>query len=173
MCTGVEGLTVAIWGVGARSSNVRISGLIPNLTYNITMVALSDHLPSPAVVVMVYTLGETHSYIERNYWPDLSYCVCHNSKFVYCYIECTVLWHVVCLQGGYFHTVLKCNNADLLYKRIFDNRFSLTKLWVHIHVMVRMFNWNALYYVCSFLNLCDYHAWPIGSVYRRVGRLSM
>ena len=102
--------------VGAGSSNVRISGLFPNLTYNITMVALSDHLPSPAVVVMVYTLGETHSYIEGNYWRDLLYCVCHNSKFVYCYIECTV-------HGGmyfvyrYFHTVLKCNNADLLYKK--------------------------------------------------------
>ena len=57
--------------VEARSRSVRITGLIPDLTYNITIVTLSDHLPSPTVAVMVYTLGETHNYIERNY--DLSY----------------------------------------------------------------------------------------------------
>ena len=50
--------------VEARRRSVRITGLIPDLTYNITIVALSDHLPSSAVAVKVYTLGETHNYTE-------------------------------------------------------------------------------------------------------------
>ena len=69
--------------VEARRRSVRITGLIPDLTYNITIVALSDHLPSSAVAVMVYTLGETHNYTERN-WIYHSVCFSHNPNFAYC-----------------------------------------------------------------------------------------
>ena len=51
-------ITVRAW-----SRSVSITGLTPGLTYNITLVTLSDHLPSIAVTVMVYTLGETHIFI--------------------------------------------------------------------------------------------------------------
>ena len=44
---------------GAEDVAVTITGRTPGLTYTITIVALSDHLPSPAVVVMV-TLGKPH-----------------------------------------------------------------------------------------------------------------
>ena len=38
---------------------VTITGRTPGLTYNITIVALSDHLPSPVVgTVMLYGLGK-------------------------------------------------------------------------------------------------------------------
>ena len=46
--------------VGAGDVAVTITGSTPGLTYNITIVALSDHLPSPAVAVMV-TLGKPHA----------------------------------------------------------------------------------------------------------------
>ena len=45
--------------VGARDVAVTVTGHSPGLIYNITIVALSDHLPSPAVAVML-TLGEPH-----------------------------------------------------------------------------------------------------------------
>ena len=38
---------------GTWDTAVTITDLTPGLTYNITILALSDHLPSPAVVVMV------------------------------------------------------------------------------------------------------------------------
>ena len=44
--------------VGAEDTAVTITGLTPGLTYYITMVALSDHLPSPVVGVVVVTVGE-------------------------------------------------------------------------------------------------------------------
>ena len=45
--------------VGADDGAVTITGRTPGLTYNITIVALSDHLPSPVVgTVMKYALGE-------------------------------------------------------------------------------------------------------------------
>ena len=47
--------------------SVSITGLTPGFTYNITLVALSSHLPSPAVAVIVYTLGETHNSNGRIY----------------------------------------------------------------------------------------------------------
>ena len=47
--------------VGAWSRSVSITDLTPGLTYNITIVTLSDNLPSPAVAIMVYTLGEAHN----------------------------------------------------------------------------------------------------------------
>ena len=46
--------------VGAEDRAVTITGRIPGLTYNITMVALSDHLPSPTVGAVMVTLGEPH-----------------------------------------------------------------------------------------------------------------
>ena len=53
--------------VEAWSRSVSITGLTSGLTYNITLVALSSHLPSPAVAVIVYTLGETHNSNGRIY----------------------------------------------------------------------------------------------------------
>ena len=44
--------------VGADDTAVTVTDLTPGLTYYITMVALSDHLPSPAVGVVVVTVGE-------------------------------------------------------------------------------------------------------------------
>ena len=52
--------------VGAEDRTVTITGRTPGLTYNITIVALSDHLPSPVVsAVMAYALGEL--LIDRKY----------------------------------------------------------------------------------------------------------
>ena len=42
----------------ALDTAVTITDLTPGFTYNITIVALSDHLPSPAVGVVMVTLGE-------------------------------------------------------------------------------------------------------------------
>ena len=44
---------------GAEDTTVHVTDRIPGLTYYITIVALSDHLPSPAVGVVMVTLGET------------------------------------------------------------------------------------------------------------------
>ena len=46
--------------VGADDKTAPITGCTPGLTYNITLLALSDHLPSPIVDVVMVTLGETH-----------------------------------------------------------------------------------------------------------------
>ena len=78
--------------VEAWSRSVSITGLTSGLTYNITLVALSNHLPSLAVAVIVYTLGETHKYIMTesigcNHHTD----VCHNPKFAYCNLS-TCSW---------------------------------------------------------------------------------
>ena len=61
--SGSGGADTGNMSVGAWSRSVSITGLTPGLTYNITLVTLSDHLPSIAVTVMVYTLGETHIFI--------------------------------------------------------------------------------------------------------------
>ena len=47
--------------VGAEDRTVTITGHTPGLTYNITIVALSDHLPSPTVGAVMVTLGEPHA----------------------------------------------------------------------------------------------------------------
>ena len=44
--------------VGAEDTAVTIIGLTPGLTYNITIVALSDRLPSPVVGAVMVTVGE-------------------------------------------------------------------------------------------------------------------
>ena len=43
--------------VGAGDTVVTITGRTTYLTYDVTIVALSDHVPSPTAVVMI-TLGE-------------------------------------------------------------------------------------------------------------------
>ena len=48
-------------GVEAEDTAVTITDRIPGLTYNITMVALSDHLPSPAVGAVMVTLSKSRS----------------------------------------------------------------------------------------------------------------
>ena len=45
---------------GAEDRAVTITDRTPGLTYNITIVALSDHLPSPTVGAVMVTLGEPH-----------------------------------------------------------------------------------------------------------------
>ena len=44
----------------AEDRAVTITARTPGLTYNITIVALSDHLPSPVVGAVMVTLGEPH-----------------------------------------------------------------------------------------------------------------
>ena len=54
-------MTMAIRVLGLKTELLLyITGLTPGLTYNITIVALSDHLPSSVVGAVVVTLGETH-----------------------------------------------------------------------------------------------------------------
>ena len=45
--------------IRAGDRTVLVTDRIPGLTYNITLLALSDHLPSPAVGIVMVTLGET------------------------------------------------------------------------------------------------------------------
>ena len=44
--------------MGADDTTVHVTDRIPELTYNITIVALSEHLPSPVVGAVMVTLGE-------------------------------------------------------------------------------------------------------------------
>ena len=46
--------------VAAGDTAVTITGRISDLTYNVTIVALSDHLPSPVVGSVMVTLGKSH-----------------------------------------------------------------------------------------------------------------
>ena len=45
--------------VNALATNITISSRIPGVTYNITMVALSPHLPSPVIGPTTVTPGES------------------------------------------------------------------------------------------------------------------
>ena len=56
--SGDRGYDSGNMSVGADDTAVTVTDLTPGLTYYITMVALSDHLPSPAVGVVVVTVGE-------------------------------------------------------------------------------------------------------------------
>ena len=58
--SGGGGADTGNMSVGADDTAVTISGLTPGLTYEITLVALSENLPSPAVAVTVI-LGEQRS----------------------------------------------------------------------------------------------------------------
>ena len=60
--------------VGAGDTSVTIAGRTSGLTYDVTLVALSDHLPSPADVVMI-TLGKCGCMYHTD--------VCHILKFTY------------------------------------------------------------------------------------------
>ena len=53
--------------VGAEDTAVTITDLTPCLTYNITIVALSDYLPSPVVGAVMVTLGEPHMGVYVSY----------------------------------------------------------------------------------------------------------
>ena len=53
--------------VGTEDRIVTITGRTSGLTYDITIVALSDHLPSPAIAVIVYTPSK----------PRSVGCMCH------------------------------------------------------------------------------------------------
>ena len=59
--SGSGGVDSGNMGVGAEDIAVTITGRTPGLTYNITIVALSDHLPSPTVGAVMVTLGEPHA----------------------------------------------------------------------------------------------------------------
>ena len=63
-------------GVSARCGDTTVTitrhGLTPRLTYSVTIVALSDHLPSPVVGPVTVALGE-----PNKYWLCLSYDHCH------------------------------------------------------------------------------------------------
>ena len=54
---------------GAGDTVVTITGLTPGLTYDVTIVALSGHLPSRVVGAVTVTLGEAHKfgYIYHEY----------------------------------------------------------------------------------------------------------
>ena len=60
--SGVGGSGSGNMSAGAGDTAVTITGLTPGLTYDVTIVALSDHLPSPVVGPVMVTLGETHNY---------------------------------------------------------------------------------------------------------------
>ena len=60
--------------VGGGDTTVTVSGRTTYLTYDVTIVALSDHLPSPADVVMI-TLGESGCMYHTD--------VCHILKSTY------------------------------------------------------------------------------------------
>ena len=47
---------------GAEDRAVTVTDRTPGLTYNITIVALSDHVPSPTVGAIIVTLGEPYIY---------------------------------------------------------------------------------------------------------------
>ena len=46
--------------VGVSATNITIDNRTAGVTYTITMVALSPHLPSPVVGLVTVTLGEKH-----------------------------------------------------------------------------------------------------------------
>ena len=58
--SGGGGADTGNMSAGADDTAVTISGLTPGLTYDITLVALSEYLPSPAVAV-TDVLGEQRS----------------------------------------------------------------------------------------------------------------
>ena len=57
--TGVYGYDSGNMSIEARDT-VTITGRTPGRTYDVTIVALSDHLPSPAVGSVMVTLGKSH-----------------------------------------------------------------------------------------------------------------
>ena len=66
--SGVGGYDSGNIGAAAGDTAVTITGLTPRLTYSVTIVALSDHLPSSIVGTVTVALGE-----PNKYWLCLSY----------------------------------------------------------------------------------------------------
>ena len=58
--------------VGAKDRTVTITGHTPGLTYGITVVALSNHLPSPVVAAAVVTLSKPRS-VHCVFHTDISH----------------------------------------------------------------------------------------------------
>ena len=58
--SGSGGSDSSNMSVAAGDTAVTITGCISDLTYNVTIVALSDHLPSPVVGSVMVTLGKSH-----------------------------------------------------------------------------------------------------------------
>ena len=58
--SGVEGSDSGNMSVGGGDTAVTITGLTPDLIYDVTIVALSDHLPSPVVGSAMVSLGISH-----------------------------------------------------------------------------------------------------------------
>ena len=58
--SGVGGSDSGNMSAGAGDTAVTITGRTPDLTYDVTIVALSDHLPSPVVGSVMVTLGKSH-----------------------------------------------------------------------------------------------------------------
>ena len=60
--TGVYGYDSGNMSVEAQDTAVTITGRTLGRTYDVTIVALSDHLPSPAVGSVLVTLGKAVIY---------------------------------------------------------------------------------------------------------------
>ena len=60
--TGVRGYDSGNMSVEAQDTAVTITGRTLGRTYDVTIVALSDHLPSPAVGSVLVTLGKAVIY---------------------------------------------------------------------------------------------------------------
>ena len=81
--SGVGGSDSGNMSVGARDTGVTITGRTPDLTYDVTIVALSDHLPSPVVGSVMVTLGEPHKCwmdAEIHHILPLQYTCMHVAK---------------------------------------------------------------------------------------------
>ena len=57
---GSGGTDIGNMSAGVVDTAVTITDRSPDLTYNVTIVALSDHLPSPVVGSAMVTLGKSH-----------------------------------------------------------------------------------------------------------------
>ena len=53
--------------VDASTTNITIDNRMTGVTYSITMVALSPHLPSPVIGPVSFTLGEREFCLQKNY----------------------------------------------------------------------------------------------------------
>ena len=98
---GGEGYDSGNMSAGAEDRTVTITGRTPGLTYNITIVALSDHLPSPTVGAVMLTLGEPHL-------QEVLYCVVSmvkhfiNGKGKFRYKRVTEYFITTCIRKEYF-----------------------------------------------------------------------
>ena len=91
--TGGGGSDSGNISVGAGDTTVTITGRTIDLTYDVTIVALSDHLPSPVVGAVMVTLGEPHKrwlYAEIHHILPFQYIYLNACSQSYCIaIACT------------------------------------------------------------------------------------